>query len=278
MRTTNKLQGFHTLVITGASSGIGKSFLEHVDSMDSSLEIFNLSRSIPEGNFTHAQQAKLHHFPCDLACSEDFDSSLEKVLAGLESQGADAGPILLVNNAGFGSYGPFPEPSLERSLAMVDVNMRAPVRLAGALLPFLRRRGGAIINVASTAAFQPTPHMAVYGATKAFVLHWSLALGEELREEGIPVLALCPGPTSTQFFRNAGMTEAFLPDWTGQEPQEVVRAALRALQRKRSLCVSGWRNQVVAFFSAKLPKVLVTRLAARVIGHFRPVKARRGQS
>ena len=91
---------------------------------------------------------------------------------------------------------------------MIDLNVRAVVQLTGRLLPLLKARGGAIVNVASTAAFQPTPWMATYGATKAFVLNWSLALNQDLRGTGVRVLVVCPGTTETEFFKRAGRGEA----------------------------------------------------------------------
>lgn len=270
MRTPDVLKSFHTLIITGASSGIGKSFLEHAVRMEPGLRYFNISRRFPESIFTPEAGLEFRHFACDLASHEQTDAMLVQLLEALAAQGPSAGPILLVNNSGFGTYGHFPAPSVERNVEMLDVNVRAPVLITGRLLPLLRARGGAVINIASTASFQPTAHMSVYGASKAFVLHWSLALREELRGSGVHVLAVCPGPTSTQFFRNAGMERAFLPDSVGQSSEQVVEATLRALAARKGLVVSGWKNKLTAFFASKLPKVLAARLAERVIAYFRP--------
>src|SRR5207244_895627 len=105
---------------------------------------------------------------------------------------APTGRILLINNSGFGTFGRFPEAELAKQLEMIDVNTRAVVHLTGLLLPLLQARGGAIITICSTMSFQPTPYAATYGATKAFALHWSLALNEELRGSGVRALAVCP--------------------------------------------------------------------------------------
>src|SRR5690606_7363430 len=102
---------------------------------------------------------------------------------------------------GFGGYGTVETVGLHHQLSMVDLNVKAVIHLTALLLPDLRQRGGDIVNVGSTAAFQPTPYLATYGATKAFVFNWSLALGEELRGSGVRVLCLCPGPTESNFFR-----------------------------------------------------------------------------
>jgi short-subunit dehydrogenase len=195
---------------------------------------------------------------------------LDELLRLLSEQGPSGGRILLINNSGFGSYGSFPEPGIARQLEMLDVNVRAPLLLTERLLPLLRARGGAVVNIASTAAFQPTAHMATYGATKAFLLNWSLALREELRGSGVHVLAVCPGPTTTQFFRNAGLQQAIIPDSVGQSAPQVVDATFRALAAGRGLVVSGWKNKLTTFLASKLPKVFAARLAARVIAHFRP--------
>ena len=152
---------------------------------------------------------------------------------------------------------------------MIDVNIRAVLDLTGRLLPVLKKRGGTIISVASTAAFQPTAYMAAYGASKTFVLHWSLALNEELRGTAVNALAVCPGPTSTDFFRRAGLQEGSVADALGMTCEEVVIAALRALAAGRSVVVTGYKNKVGAFLVSKLPKPLAAWLAAKVLARFR---------
>ena len=231
------------------------------------LEFFNLSRHAPD---IKDSKLNLRHFPCDLA----QPSQVEAVVAELEeilNRDRSAGRILLINNSGFGSYGPFPEPNLAHQLGMIDVNVRALVQLTARLLPALRARGGVVMNIASTAAFQPTPWMATYGATKAFVLHWSLALNEELRGSGVRALAVCPGPTATNFFKAAGLSEAPLPDGMGETCEQVVMASLRALAAGKSQVVSGWRNKILAALGSRVPKPLAARVAAKVIARYRPL-------
>ncbi|MBM3854866.1 MAG: SDR family NAD(P)-dependent oxidoreductase, partial [Verrucomicrobia bacterium] len=179
------------------------------------------------------------------------------------------GRILLVNNSGFGAFGRFPEPGLDRQLELIDVNVRAVVDLTGRLLPTLRARGGAILNIASTVAFQPTAYAATYGASKAFVLHWTLALNEELRGSGVRALAVCPGTTTTEFFRTAGLADGAVAAAVSQAPETVVAVALRALGSGRSQVVPGWFNKLYTFAGSKLPKPLATRIAALVFGRFR---------
>jgi uncharacterized protein len=148
---------------------------------------------------------------------------------------------------------------------MVDVNVRAVLQLTGGLLlPAIKARGGAIVTVASTAAFQPTPYLATYGATKAFVLHWSLALNEELRGTGVSALAVCPGPTSTDFLRRAGLEEGAVPPMFGETSEQVVLASLRALAAG-AMVVSGLEEQADGRAASKLPKPLVARLGAHAL-------------
>jgi len=182
---------------------------------------------------------------------------------------APTGRILLINNSGFGIYGKFPEPGTEQQLEMVDVNVRAVVQMTGSLLPTIRARGGAILSVASTAAFQPTPYLGTYGATKAFLLHWSLALGEELRGTGVTTLAICPGPTSTEFFKRAGLDEGSVPSMFGETSEKVVMASLRALASGKSMVVSGWKNKLMTAFVGLVPKPLIAWLAGLALSYFR---------
>ncbi|NBY67443.1 MAG: SDR family NAD(P)-dependent oxidoreductase, partial [Betaproteobacteria bacterium] len=220
--------------------------------MNPALVVCNLSRRQPQFD---SPSIKLRHFPCDLAQSDVVKKNAAEVEAFLEKN-APEGRVLLLNNSGFGAYGHFPEPTIEHVTEMIDVNVRAVVELTGLLLPLMRRRGGAIVTVASTAAFQPTAYMAAYGASKAFVLHWSLALNEELRGTGLRALALCPGPTATDFFRRAGLQQGSVADSLSMTCHEVVTATLQAIAAERSLVVPGWKNKVSTFFVSKLSKPL----------------------
>jgi short-subunit dehydrogenase len=252
----DSLASIGAVVVTGASSGIGEEFVATILKINPKAKFFNLSRTPPK---TFLHEARLTHCPADLSSAAGQDGAAAVVEQWLDGEGK-LGEILLINNSGFGAYGPFPEPNLERTLAMVDLNMRAPVVLTARLLPRLRARGGAVINIASTASFQPMPFFAVYAATKSFVLHWSLGLWRELLGTNVHVLCVCPGPTSTQFFRAAGFSEAPLPMNIGQTSAQVIAASLRALARKKPLVVSGWPNKIGAFVSSRLPKVWVTRI------------------
>jgi short-subunit dehydrogenase len=259
------LAPFTSVVITGGSSGIGKSFIELCAKLKPELTFCNLSRRNP-GEIKFVK--RLNHFSCDLALPAEAARAVGEVEALLRRE-VPLGEVLLINNSGFGAMGVFPEPNLARQLEMIDVNVRAVVQVTGQFLPFLRERGGAIINVASTAAFQPTPSMATYGATKAFLLHWSLALGDELRGSGVRTLAVCPGSTATEFFREAGLEPGNAAARMSLTPEAVVRAALRALGKGRSQVVVGGTNQLLVIAGALVPKPLATRVAGMVLARYR---------
>lgn len=261
----NAFESFAAVIISGGSSGIGKSFIGVLHTLNPGLRFCNLSRRSPE---IKSAGLKLCHHAIDLAEPTAVAGLLPVILNWLQHE-VPAGKVLLINNSGFGGYGYFPAPSATHQTGMIDLNVRAVVDLTAGLLPVLKQRGGAIINVASTAAFQPTAYMSVYGATKAFVLHWSLALDQEIRREGVPVLALCPGPTATEFFRRAGLQPGSVADALSMDSETVVRAALGALAKGRSVVVTGWKNKLGAALVTKLPKTWAAGLAARVLARFR---------
>jgi len=256
------LKGFTAVVLTGGSSGIGKSFIKLMRKVQSDILICNLSRRSPDINLG---ELKLRHIPCDFGRSDQILQGVDSVLTILNRE-VPEGRVLLINNSGYGSYGRFLEADLSNELGIVDVNIRAMVEITGRLLPTLKVRGGAIINIASTAAFQPTPLLATYGASKAFVLHWSLALREELKGRGIQVLAVCPGPTSTGFATRAGVKSGTVPGGLGHSPDDVAKISLRALAARRAFIICGWRNRLLAGFASLLPKTWTTALAMWLIG------------
>ena len=234
------------------------------------LTICNLSRRNPDiKNFAE----RLNHLSADLSRPAEVDRAAAEVVE-LVRRKVPTGRVLLVNNSGFGTMGSFPEPNLAKQVEMIDLNVRAVVQLTGLMLPLLRERGGAIINVASTAAFQPTPSMATYGATKAFVLHWSLALDHELRGSGVRALAVCPGTTRTEFFKTAGLTQGNRADALAMSSEEVVLASLRALGGGRRLVVTGWKNKLTAFASSPMPKTWATDVCALVLASYRRLQAK----
>lgn len=183
--------------------------------------------------------AAAHVVPVDLAL-KDGPEKVETALSGIV-------PDVLVNNAGFGLLGDFASGDLYRQLDMIQLNVTSLVDLTGRLMPgMLQRSHGRIMNVASTAAFQPGPGMAIYYATKAFVLSFSEAIAEETRRSGVSVTVLCPGPTDTEFQTRAGMLET--PLFNGglkiMTAAQVAEIGYRAMLEGKVLSIAGLRNRL----------------------------------
>ncbi|MEO6246173.1 MAG: SDR family NAD(P)-dependent oxidoreductase [Opitutaceae bacterium] len=267
------LNSFAAVVLTGGSSGIGKSFIGLIGSLNSDAVICNLSRRPPAEKIFPNAEKKLNHFYCDLARPAEVEGAAAQVAAFLGRM-VPAGRILLINNSGIGAFGAFAEDDVAKQLAVIDVNVRALVQLTGLLLPLLRVRGGAIVNIASTVAFQPTPFAATYGASKSFVLHWTVALNEELRGSGVSALAVCPGTTTTDFFRTAGLADKAWKTRLSMTTDQVAEVAFRALAAGRAQVVPGWVNKLYTFAGSKLRKSHAARVAAAVLKRYRPEKGR----
>ncbi len=197
-----------------------------------------------------------HVIEMDLAAP----GAAERLLADLRGRGLSVGT--LINNAGFGATGPFADLPLGRQREMIDLNVSALVELAHGVLPEMReRRRGAILNVASTGAFQAGPRIAIYFATKAFVLSFTEALHQELKGSGIRVTALCPGPTETEFAPVAGFRKPQLRYFIGS-PERVVRAGLHGLDRNQAVVIPGLANKLTAQSNRLVPRAIMRRIAA----------------
>jgi uncharacterized protein len=170
---------------------------------------------------------------------------------------------VLVNNAGFGAHGPVAGIGVARQLEMIEVNVAALTGLTALLLlpPMLERRRGAILNVASTAAFASGPDQAVYCATKAYVLSFTEALAEEVRGSGMRVSCLAPGATDTGFAAQAGMGSTRLFRWGVMDAGRVARAGHNGLRRGRTLVIPGLLNQALAFSVRLSARILVTKVS-----------------
>ena len=250
-----------TALVTGASSGLGVEFARQLAARGDDLvlvarSVGKLEKLADELRRSYGVRAEV--IGQDLTAPDAVSRVVEEVAA--RGMGVD----LLVNNAGFGTAGRFDEIPTARDQDQVMVNVVSLVGLTHAFIPGMVQRGeGAVVNVGSTAGFQPTPYFATYSGSKAFVLTFSLALWSEFRGRGVKVLALCPGPVQTGFFDALGTDRAKIG---AQEltPEAVVTAALRALERDRGYVVPGLGNSVSTRFMAKLPRRLVALLGRKV--------------
>lgn len=241
-------------LITGASAGLGVEFARQC--VTRGQEVVLVARRLDRLNQLAAEVGNAQVIAADLS-EPDAPATL---FAELASRGLWA--KVLINNAGFGLRGRFDALPLDRQLEMIDLNIRALTSLSFAAIEEMAKRGGgAILNVASTAAFQPGPKMAVYFATKAFVLSFTEALHEEWKDRGIKVSALCPGPTRTEFGEVAGIETLGSFDRLSMEAAPVVRAGLDGLERNQAVVIPGTTNKLGAWSTRFAPRSVVRRIA-----------------
>ena len=254
-----------TALITGASGGIGAAFAVELAKRQHNLIL--VARS----------EAKMQQLAAQL--QQEFKILVEIIVQDLTAPGATTAVFdavvqkgwtvdLLVNNAGFGDYGAFADRPLAKQVEMIQLNIVALVELSHLFLSEMRqRRSGSIINVASIAAFQPMPYLSIYAATKAFVLSFSEALWAENKDLGIRVLAVCAGPTESDFFKAAEFPPG-LASSSGQKlvsADEVVRDALKALDKKESNVVTGgFLNQIIVNMPRFMPRELLVNSVAKL--------------
>jgi len=261
-REGDKMFQYHgkTALITGASSGIGAAFARTLAARGANVIL--VARS--EGRLQAlADEVMRDHGVRAAVIAADLTrpDAARDLRATVDTRGLAVD--LLVNNAGFGTYAPFETLAPERDHDEVTLNVAAVVDLTHLFLPAMLAKGdGAVVNVASVAAFMPGPYSAVYGATKAFVLSFSEALWAECRGRGVRVLALCPGATATEFFNVLG-TDAAATLGAKRTPAQVVETGLRALERNRSYAVDGLANYLMVQAPRVVPRGLAARLVAR---------------
>ena len=251
-------------VVTGASSGLGRGLAARLADRGMSLVLTGRNQSRLD-EAAHkirfaSPHVKVETIAADLATESGVSALLDHV---------GERPIeVLINNAGFGSYGPFAEADPDREADEVAVDVRAVIALARAFLPGMLARGsGGILNVASTIAFQPGPYQAVYGASKAFVLSFSQALWAEARAKGVAVTALCPGPTRTGFVDALGADVGHTAIYSRlADPEPVIDAGLRALDKGRAVVIPGLRNRLIAEGGRFMPREWLTLITARLLG------------
>ncbi|WP_437984820.1 SDR family NAD(P)-dependent oxidoreductase [Sorangium sp. So ce117] len=246
-------------LITGASTGIGAEFARQLAAQRCHLILVARSRDKLEAL---AAELRAAHGVRVEVIADDLTSegAIGRVHAEVARRGVTVN--LLVNNAGFATHGRFEETPIARQLEEITLNVSALVAMTHAFLPDLVRTRGAVLNVASTAAFYPIASMAVYGATKAFVLSFSEALWAELGERGVKVVALCPGATETPFFEIAGEAAAV---GAKAKASDVVRLGLSALSTGRTHAIHGLGNYILANLARFVPRAMAARLTADVM-------------
>lgn len=251
IRSVLKQLADHWALVTGASSGLGAEFARQLAARGMHL-ILTARRGDLMQALAHDLHTR-HGTRCEIIVADlTHPEGPKKILAEIAQKGIEV--ELLINNAGFGVVGEVDEANVDRMLEMIRLNVSALTELTYRLLPGMIERGhGAILNMSSLSAFQPVAYMGVYAASKAFVLHFSEALHCELKDRGVTVTALCPGVTRTNFFDVAG-APGWLQKHTSLEVEDVVKAGLKALSRRRQCTIPGWRNFLLT---------LLVRIASR---------------
>ncbi len=256
-----------TALITGASSGIGETFAQELAARKTNLvlvarsedKLQKLANKL-ESEYQIQTDIIVQDLTAPAAANSVFEAIYEKGLT------IDC----LINNAGFGDYGAFAKRPLEKQVNMIQLNITALVALTHLFLVGMQeRKSGAIINVSSIGGFQPIPYMSVYAATKAFVLSFSEALWAENRDSGVKILALCPGPTESNFFQIAEFPDSnkVVSSQQFTSAEEVVKDALNALEKNQSNVVTGGLiNQVIVNISRFLPRDTLVSSVAKQFG------------
>ena len=256
-----------TVLITGASSGIGLELAKCFAADKSNLIL--VARSTETLETLAAGLRREHKINIQVITA---DLSRPEMAADIFAQAgrADATVDVLVNNAGFGLHGGFAELPLKRQLEMIQVNIAALVELTGFFLPgMIQRKRGGILNVGSVAGFLPGPNMAVYYATKAFVLSFGEALHEELRGSGVGVTSLCPGPTESNFSQVARSHRTRETRVHKMSAAAVAQAGHAAFRNGQCLSVPGLSNKLLALVGSKM---LPRRTARKLVKHYNKLK------
>ena len=254
----------NTVVVTGASSGIGTEISKVLASRGHGLTLVARRGDRLEqiaADLTHRYGVEVVTIPCDLADRSARAALVETLEAGKPLSG-------LVNNAGFGKFGDLKDNDPDREREMVELNITAVHDLTVRLLPGMVARGsGAVLNLGSTAAFQPLPGVATYGATKAFVVSFSEALSSELSGTGVSCTVLCPGPVRTEFSTVAGGKgmEDRLPEFTLVSAEDVAKQAVEGMESGTRIVIPGLANRISALGGRLSPRALVLPVARKMM-------------
>ena len=243
-------------LITGASTGFGLEFSKIFAREGYDLVI--VARSVDKLNAVKEElesggTTKVEVLPMDLT----EDQAAQRLYDAVKDKHID----VLINNAGFGDYGAFKDLALDRLTRMIQLNVTSLAQMTRLMLPEMIERGsGYIMNVASIAAFEPGPLMAMYYATKAFVLSLTEGIAEEVRGTGVHVSALCPGPTNTQFASNANLAESRFADWFKKNaPVDVAEYGYKQMMKGKVIIVPGFVNKATVLAAQLMPRAMVRR-------------------
>ena len=242
-----------TIIVTGASSGIGKVFCQHLQNNFQFEQLIVIARRLDNlEELKNSLPFNVRTLPLDLTDQNSF-STLQTLLENEKPQ-----VELLINCSGFGKFGKSTDTPLETNLNMIDLNCKAIVSMCQTVLPYMTK-GARIINIASVAALQPIPYIAVYGASKAFVLSYSRALNRELKGQGISVTAVCPFWTKTEFFNHAvdkenQVVKKYIAMY---EPEQIVKRAIRDAKKRKDVSFYGFKARGQALLVKLLPHKLV---------------------
>jgi uncharacterized protein len=247
-------------LISGASAGIGAA-LAHVFARHGHTVVLAARRKPQLDALADAIAALGYSRPYAIAVDLGTANGTQHLAEILASQGLE--PAYVINNAGFGLLGEAAELDRERQLAMIDLNVRALTDLSLRFISSVKRHGGGILNVASVGAFIPGPGMAVYHATKSYVLSLTEALHRELVGDGVRVCALCPGPVPTEFLDHAGIPRDYFPGFLSRSASRVARDGYRGLMDKQRVVVPGKANLVFTLFTKLVPRSLSLALMQR---------------
>src|SRR6478735_5482603 len=244
-------------VITGASAGIGAALADVF--ADNGHAIVLVARRAPQLEvLADAIQQRGHPRPHVIVLDLGQPGAAARLDDNLRANGLE--PQFLINNAGFGLMGPAARLDRAQQLAMIDLNVRVLTELSLRFSESLVRHRGGILNVASVASFLPGPGMAVYHATKAYVLSLSEALHRELSVHGVRVTALCPGPVETEFQARAGMPEGYFPRFLARTAERVAREGYEGMMQGRRVVIPGSGNKIAAWLVRQLPRRAVLRM------------------
>ena len=246
-------------IVTGASAGLGKEFALQLAERYNLVLVARRAELLQElAHQCAAKGAQCETIAADLLKADD--------VAKVEARAAQSDIGLLVNNAGFGTYGAFTELPRQGEADQVQLNINTLVRLTHAALSGMTSRGsGAVINVASVAGYQPAPYSATYSATKTFVRYFTEAIAEEVRPKGVYLQVLCPGFTHTEFHEKADIAKGGIPDFMWMESSDVVRDSLEAMDKKQTVCVPGAVNKAITAVGGATPNAVSAKLAALVM-------------